>query len=64
MATKRKKLQSSAALSKGGKLNPPKQKKMVDDAVVEGLIKDVKKLTYGQCLVVKRALDIRIAATR
>jgi len=49
-----------------GEITKPKVevKKTVENKEVDGISRTIEKLTYGQCAVLKIALDRRIAITR
>lgn len=60
-----KNLKSSRQDSKGSDITPKlKTKKVVSNERVDEMGQEVRTFTYGQCLILKRELDKRLAATR
>jgi hypothetical protein len=50
---------------KGTKIIPKlKVKKTITNERVDDIGKEIRKFTYGQCLILKRELDKRLAAVR
>ena len=60
----KKKLTSARKESEGAKLKSPKTKKVIPNERVEEMAKDIRQFTYGQCLILKRVIDPRLAHTR
>jgi len=51
--------------SKGEIIKPKlKVKKTITSERIDEIVDEIRGLTYGQCLVLKMALDRRLAATR
>lgn len=61
----KKKIANSRKDSKGGIITPKlKVDKTVTNERVDEIAKEIGALTYGQCTVLKMALDRRLLATR